>query len=71
MPHTKKLPLLKVRDKVWIQNQTGNSPTKWDHSILVIEVRQYDQYAINVDRSGWVTLRNRMFLRCYIPFIMR
>ena len=34
---------------------------------MVIEVRQFDQYAVKVDGSGRVTLRNRKFLRRYTP----
>ena len=33
----------------------------------VIETRQFDQYVIKMDGSGRVTLRNRKFLRKYIP----
>ena len=35
----------------------------------VIEVHQFDQYAIKVDGSGWLTLQNRKFLRKYLPVI--
>lgn len=70
-PHTKKLPQLKVGDTVWVQNQTGNSPKKWDRSGLIIEVRQNDQYAIKMHGSGRVTLRNRQFLRRYVPYVTR
>lgn len=65
--HTKRLPPLSVSDHVRIQNQTGNHPNKWDKTGIVIEVRQFDQYVIRVDGSGRVTLRNRKFLRKYIP----
>ena len=33
----------------------------------MVEVRQFDQYVVRVDGSGRVTLRNRKFLRKYIP----
>jgi hypothetical protein len=56
---------------VRIQNQTGPNPTKWDKTGLVVEVRQFDQYVVRVDGSGRVTLRNRKFLRKYIPVIPR
>lgn len=65
--HTKRLPPLSVGDHVRIQNQTGPHPLKWDKTGRVIEVRQFDQYVIKVDGSGRVTLRNRKFLRKYIP----
>ena len=61
--HTVRLRPLKVGDRVFIQNQTGNHPLRWDRTGLVIEVKQFDQYAVRVDGSGRVTLRNRKFLR--------
>ena len=65
--HTKRLPPLKVGHYVRVQNQIGNHPTKWDNTGVVVEVRQYDQYIIRMDGSGRVTVRNRKFLRQYIP----
>ena len=65
--HTQRLPPLRVGDFVQIQNQTGRHPLKWDRTGRVIEVRQYDQYAIHVDGSGRITMRNRKFLRQYTP----
>ena len=65
--HTKRLQPLTVGDHVRIQNQTGPHPLKWDKTGKVIEVRQFDQYGIRVDGSGRVTLRNRKFLRKFIP----
>ena len=65
--HTKLLPPLKVGDLVRIQNQIGHHPTKWDKTGVVIEVHQFDQYIVRVDGSGRVTLRNRKFLRRYVP----
>ena len=61
--HTRKLPPLRVGDKVFVQNQTGPSPTKWDYTGVIIEVKQYDQYVVKMDHSGRPTLRNRKFLR--------
>ena len=69
--HTRTLPPLTVGDCVRIQNQTGPHPTKWDKTGIVIEVRQYDQYVVRVDGSGRVTLRNRKFLRKYLPVVPR
>ncbi|XP_052791355.1 uncharacterized protein LOC128225477 [Mya arenaria] len=65
--HTKRLPQLSVGDPVRIQNQVGQHPLKWDKTGVIIEVRQFDQYVVKVDGSGRVTLRNRKFLRKYIP----
>ena len=65
--HTKTLPPLQVGDRVRIQNQTGPHPNKWDRTGIVIEVRQFHQYLIRIDGSGRQTLRNRKFLRKFIP----
>ena len=65
--HTKRLPPLTVGDKVRIQNQMGPHKNKWDNTGSVVEVRQFDQYVIKVDGSGRMTVRNRRFLRKYIP----
>ena len=69
--HTRPLPPLVIGDYVRIQNQTGPHPKKWDKTGIVVEVRQFDQYVVRVDGSGRVTLRNRKFLRKYIPVIER
>ena len=69
--HTQHLPQLKVGDCVRVQNQRGPHPTKWDKSGVVVEVRQFDQYIIRLDGSGRVTLRNRKFLRKYLPVVSR
>ena len=41
----------------------ANHPLRWDRTGLVIEVKQFDQYAVRYDGSGRVTLRNQKFLR--------
>lgn len=69
--HTQVLPPLIIGDCVRIQNQRGPHPTKWDKTGVVIEVKQYDQYVIKVDGSGRVTLRNRKFLRKFVPVVSR
>ena len=69
--HTRSLPPLAVGDCVRIQNQVGLNPTKWDKTGIVIEVRQFDRYVVRVDGSGRVTLRNRKFLRKYLPVVNR
>ena len=51
---------------MFIQNQTGPHPNRWDNTGIVIEVKQFDQYGIRMDSSGRCTLRNRKFLRKYI-----
>ena len=37
--HTRPLRPLAIGDKVFIQNQNGHSPTKWDRSGTVMELR--------------------------------
>ena len=64
---TKRQPPLSVGDHMRIQNQVGSHPLKWDKTGIVIEFRQFDRYAIIVDGSGRVTLRNRRFLRKFEP----
>ena len=68
--HTKRLPPLKIGDRVRIQNQTGPHPLKWDKTGSIIEVRQFDQYLVKVDGSNRTTLRNRKFLRKFNPVQM-
>ena len=52
-----------------VQNQTGNHPTKWDRTGTIVEVRQFHQYLVRMDGSGRLSLRNRKFLRKYVPSI--
>ena len=65
--HPKRLPPLAIGDCVRIQNQIGHYSLKWDKTGVIIKVCQFDQYAGKVDGSGRVTLRNRKFLRKYVP----
>ena len=64
--HTKRLPAFVVGDYVRIPQ-----PNKWDKTGRVVEVRQFDQCMVRVDGSGRMTVRNRKFLRKYIPVISR
>jgi hypothetical protein len=50
-----------------VRIQIGHYPLKWDKTGVIIEVRQFDQYAVNVDGSARTTLPNRKFLRKYVP----
>ena len=68
--HTVRLQPLKIGDRVFIQNQTGNHPLRWDRTGLVIEVKQSDQYAVKVDGSDRVTLWNRKFLRNFDKIVV-
>lgn len=65
--HSRPLRLLTIGERVFIQNQQGTHPTKWDRSGTIVESPGYDQYRVKVDGSGRLTLRNRRFLRAYTP----
>ena len=65
--HARSLAPLSLGDKVFLQNQRGSHPKKWDKSGTVVELGNYDQYWVNVDGSGRLTLRNRRFLRKFVP----
>ena len=65
--HARQLPPLKRGDKCFVQNQTGNSPKKWDCSGTVMDVLPHDKYAVQLDGSRYVTNRNRQYLRRYEP----
>ena len=65
--HARSLAPLSLGDKVFLQNQRGSHPKKWDKSGTVVEVGNYDQYWVKVDGSGRLTLRNRRFLRKFVP----
>ena len=58
---------LTLGERVFLQNQQGPNPTKWDHSGVVVESAGHDQYRVKVDGSGRITLRNRHFLQAYMP----
>ena len=63
--HSRSLRPLSLGETVFLQNQSGLHPTKWDRSGVVVESLGYDQYRVKVDGSGRLTLRNRRFLRAY------
>ena len=65
--HSRPLRPLSLGERVFLQNQQGPNPTKWDRSGLVVESAGHDQYRVKVDGSGRITLRNRRFLRSYTP----
>ena len=58
---------LNLSERVFLQNQQGPNPTKWDRSGVVVESAGHDKYRVKVDGSGRITLRNRRFLRAYTP----
>ena len=66
---TKTLPRLIAGDNVYIQDQTGKTPKRWNKSGKVIEVLPHDSYLVRVDGSFRTTKRNRKFLRKFTPFM--
>ena len=65
--NTKFLPPLNCGDQVVILNQTGNFPSKWGKSGVVVEVKDCHQCVVKVDGSGRLTVRNRKLLRRFTP----
>ena len=59
------LPKLSVGDSVLVQNQVGNHPSRWDNTGIIVEVKEY---IVRVDGSGWMTLRNRKYLKMITPY---
>ncbi len=64
--HARQLPPLSLGDRVFLQNQSGPHPTKWDKSGIIVDTGQHNQYLVKVDGSGRLTKRNRRFLRKFI-----
>ena len=54
---------LRCGDRVFIQNQGGRNPNKWDKVGTVVEALDFDQYNLKVGGSSRITRRNRRFLR--------
>jgi hypothetical protein len=65
--HCRNIPPLRHGDRVFVQNQVGHHPTKWDRSGTVVECREHDQYIVKIDGTGRLALRNRRFLRRFEP----
>ena len=65
--HSHPLRPLTLDERVFLQNQQGPNPTKWDCSGVEVESAGHVQYRVKVDGSGRITLRNRRFLRAYTP----
>ena len=65
--HSRALRPLSIGEQVFLQNQQGPNPAKWDRSGVLMESPGHDQYRVKVDGSGRLTLRNHRFLRAYTP----
>ena len=68
---TRHLKDLEVGTPVAIQNQTGNNPSKWDKTGIVLENKSHSQIMIREDGSRRVTMRNRRFVRRLDPTLRR
>ena len=60
--HSSPLRPLTLGKGIFLQNQQGQNPTKWDRSGVAVESAGHDQFRVKVDGSGQITLRNRRFL---------
>ena len=65
--HSKDLGPLKINDAVFVQNQLGYHPKRWDKRGTIIEVLPHRQYKVRMDGSRKISLRNRQFLRKFTP----
>ena len=65
--HTRRLAPLSLGDKVFLQNQRGTHPEKWDKSGIVVALGNYDQNWVKVDDSGRLSLMNMRFLWKFVP----
>ena len=65
--HSKVLKPLSIGDHMFVQNQYGNSPGKWDRSGVIVEIKEHDQYLVKIAGTGRLTMRNRRFLRFFSP----
>ena len=63
--HARQLPPLQAGQRLFIQNQNGPHPNKWDRSGVVLENLGHDQYSVKVDGTGRITKRNIRYLRYY------
>ena len=58
---------LAVGDHVHIRNQSGNHSTRWNKTGEIMQVGEHDKYMIRVHGSRRITVRNRRFLRKFLP----
>lgn len=59
--HSRPLRPLSLGERVFLQNQQGPNPTKWDRSGVVVESAGHNQCRVKVDGSGRITLRNQAY----------
>ena len=58
---------LKLGDRCYVQNQSGNTPKRWDRSGTIVDIGDFDSYTVKIDGTGRLTRRNRQFLRRFVP----
>ena len=51
---------------MFVQNQHGPHPNKWDRTGIIVECRPHNRYMVKIDATGRLMLKNRQFLRKYI-----
>ena len=66
--NARKLKDLVLGDHVYVQDQTGQTPRKWNKSGVILESLPHNSYLVKIDGSNKVTKRNRQFLRSFVPF---
>lgn len=62
-PPSRPLEKLVAGDTVYVQNQHGPHPLKWDKVGTIIEPLTFNKFLVKTHGSGRVTMRNRRFLR--------
>ena len=62
------MPELEIGDTVRIQNQVGDRAKCWDLTGIIVESKGHQQYVVKVDGTGRLTMRNRQFLRRFLPY---
>ena len=68
--HTKVLPDLKNGDFVQLQNLTGRNPLKSDYNGIIVGRHNLHSYAVKVNGTGRITVRNRASLRKILPPVL-
>ena len=65
--YTKQQRELPVGMAVAVQNQTGRYPTKWDKTVVIIEIKKHSHVLVKMDGSWKVSLCNRRFVKQILP----
>ena len=58
---SKQLHPLITGDHVYIQDQHGKTPKRWNKSGIILEVEPHDSYLVKVNGSGKITKQNKQF----------